>query len=477
MKLPKLSELKVSYLGPQFTFSHEAALRLFKGSQLFYKPTPDKIFNDIKSEEMDFGIIPVENSSTGIVTEFYPLLLEQGYLHDKSLKVRVVGELYLPIYHHLLVRGGISRTSIKRLYTHRQPLLQSANFIQRELPWLKEDEDIVIVRSSAAAAEMLKQDPEGACIGGNLLAFEEKLTILAKDIQDYSKNVTRFFVISSKYESIGKHPNKSTFSIIIPNRVGALVKVLTFLSESKVNILAVKTFPVRESIALMDELDWFIIDVDKPVATDEFREFQRHLDANRDAYISIKIFGSYYSERHSTDSGSEKRKQHRIEKVGSLKDIIDGGESDRVEFKSSLRYDYKTKSANTGLTSIVVKTVAGFMNSDGGYLFIGVKDDGTILGIENDFETLREKNLDKFQLTFYQSVTDAIGKEFSHAFKFEAIKIDGKTIACIKINRSEKPVWVSEGSEVKFYIRSGNATQPLNSKEANEFLLSRLSQK
>jgi chorismate mutase/prephenate dehydratase len=118
-------KLKVIFLGPFFTFSHEAAIRLFPKAQFFYDVNPKTIFQKVESEEMDYGIFPVENSATGLIPEFYPLLLDQDFkLFSKEVNVRVVKELYLPIYHHLLARADMLITEIRTLYTHRQPYLQ-----------------------------------------------------------------------------------------------------------------------------------------------------------------------------------------------------------------------------------------------------------------------------------------------------------------------------------------------------------------
>jgi Putative DNA-binding domain len=93
-------------------------------------------------------------------------------------------------------------------------------------------------------------------------------------------------------------------------------------------------------------------------------------------------------------------------KAQTLEEMVAGGESPVLEFKSSLRWDLRAQQINTDLQKVVAKTVAGLMNFEGGTLLIGVADDGTVIGIENDLKTLKRGDLDRFEQTLRQALAD-----------------------------------------------------------------------
>jgi Putative DNA-binding domain len=96
-------------------------------------------------------------------------------------------------------------------------------------------------------------------------------------------------------------------------------------------------------------------------------------------------------------------------KAQTLEEMVAGGESPVLEFKSSLRWDLRAQQINTDLQKVVAKTVAGLMNFEGGTLLIGVADDGTVIGIENDLKTLKRGDLDRFEQTLRQALADYLG--------------------------------------------------------------------
>ncbi|PIP34501.1 hypothetical protein COX68_03935, partial [Candidatus Falkowbacteria bacterium CG_4_10_14_0_2_um_filter_41_15] len=106
--------------------------------------------------------------------------------------------------------------------------------------------------------------------------------------------------------------------------------------------------------------------------------------------------------------------------------LISGGENDSVEFKSSLRWDYNQKNTNKVMEYIIAKTISAFLNSNGGKLLIGVSDDGKILGLENDYKTVKSGNKDGFLLQLTQIINNYLGKEFNHYISIRIIEIDGR---------------------------------------------------
>ena len=154
-----------------------------------------------------------------------------------------------------------------------------------------------------------------------------------------------------------------------------------------------------------------------------------------------------------------------------IKKVIADGESETIEFKSSLRWDYKTNSVNKVLESVVVKTVAGFMNAKGGTLLIGVGPKGEILGIENDYATFhKDPNRDGFEQKLTNLLATHLGKELITLVQVTFVPVEGRDICWLRVYASPKPVWVKEENDFKFYARLGNTTHPMNAKEMTQHI-------
>ena len=147
----------------------------------------------------------------------------------------------------------------------------------------------------------------------------------------------------------------------------------------------------------------------------------------------------------------------------SIADLIAQGESQELEFKSSFQYDVRTDQKVDYLRKEVVKTVAAYLNSEGGILLIGVTDEGDIFGIEKDLTLVTGNSLDKFELRLTSVLTGKIGKEFAPFIRVSFAEVDGKTICIVDIKPSPKPTYVDKKT---FYIRNGNATNELSIAEA-----------
>jgi hypothetical protein len=152
-----------------------------------------------------------------------------------------------------------------------------------------------------------------------------------------------------------------------------------------------------------------------------------------------------------------------------IRELISNGEGERLEFKSTLRFDVKTGEINKKLEYVVAKTIAGFLNSDGGKLIIGVDDEEKILGIQRDFNTLQKKNKDGFELHLRQLIKKYLGNTFEKYIKISFSKTGEEIVCLINVLRSSKPVFVSFEGEEYFFVRNGNATIPKNRKEQSEY--------
>lgn len=158
------------------------------------------------------------------------------------------------------------------------------------------------------------------------------------------------------------------------------------------------------------------------------------------------------------------------EEVIDYEGIIKDGENDYVEFKSSLRWDFEQGNVNKLMEYVIAKTIAAFMNSEGGKLFIGVQDDGEILGIEKDCSTLKNKNKDGFLLQLTQVINQYLGKEFNQYVSAKVVEIQGKEICVVTVTGSAMQVYVQNAGKEEFYIRASASSQPMSIREANEYI-------
>lgn len=136
-------------------------------------------------------------------------------------------------------------------------------------------------------------------------------------------------------------------------------------------------------------------------------------------------------------------------------------ENDRLEFKSSLRYDYKVGNVSRELEKAALKTVAAFLNSKGGYLVVGVSDKRDILGIEHDYQSLQRKDRDGFENHFTQAFNAAIGPGFRDLVKLNFFDRHGGEVCIIEVLPSSRPVYFKSDNSEHFYIRTGNITSSL----------------
>ncbi|MHA1131187.1 MAG: AlbA family DNA-binding domain-containing protein [Candidatus Helarchaeota archaeon] len=180
--------------------------------------------------------------------------------------------------------------------------------------------------------------------------------------------------------------------------------------------------------------------------------------------VEIRKFESYY--------GSDISLEELLEL--SFSDLMKEDESIILEFKSSLRYDYKTDRANKDLEYEVAKEIAAFMNSTGGILVIGIRDDPRdVLGIENDYKVLpkRMRNKDGYQLKLNQIILKLLGNVNTEFINIWFEEIQGLEVCLIKVTKYPEPIFLTQKEKVKFIIRFGNQTQSLNIREAVSYIL------
>lgn len=224
-------------------------------------------------------------------------------------------------------------------------------------------------------------------------------------------------------------------------------------------------------------VDGFAITIsDNNLAESEIEQEMRYLYISGFLFVITTIlFFVFFLKRRRRGVPSDKSDLEQFDN-DELIDLIKKGETELVEFKSSLRYDYREDKVNRILENVILKSIAAFANAKGGTLLIGVTDDLRIIGLENDFKTLKKQDADYFELHLRKLINNQYGIAFANEYLSVTFPvIDGLTICVIQIAASGNPVFIKvknkQGQDVeKFYVRSGNASQEISSlKEINEY--------
>ena len=227
---------RVAYLGPAGTFSEEAALRFF-GSSIAHVPCGnfDEVFHAATAGSAEFGVVPVENSTEGVVTRSLDLLL-QSPLH-------IVGEISLLVRHNLL-RTTASTEGITAVLAHPQALAQCQQWLNTHLP----DAERRAVSSNAEGARLAASNPQWAAIASERAGSEFGLHIASHAIQDEAFNRTRFVVVCLPSSMPAPGPSgKDCVSLVVsvPNRPGAVHDILVPLKEHGVSMTRFESRPAR----------------------------------------------------------------------------------------------------------------------------------------------------------------------------------------------------------------------------------------
>ncbi|MGR8999492.1 MAG: AlbA family DNA-binding domain-containing protein [Gammaproteobacteria bacterium] len=160
----------------------------------------------------------------------------------------------------------------------------------------------------------------------------------------------------------------------------------------------------------------------------------------------------------------------KMELNKDMASIIQQGEGPFLEFKSTFRWDMEQSRTNRLLEGVVLKSLAGFLNSKhGGTLLIGVSDNGEIIGLENDYQTLKKQNQDGFEQVIMTAIAANLGADLCSHVSILFYVIDNKTICRLIVTPSARPVFLNQGNNPKLYVRTGGATRDLNIQEALEF--------
>lgn len=265
--------LKIAYFGPPATFTHLAARRHF-GSSAEYVPesTIKAIFESVMRGKAQYGVVPVENSTEGVVNYTLDMFMDSD--------LSITSEILLPIKHNLMSKTG-RKTGIKKIYSHPQPLAQCRGWLEDYYPGVP----IIGGMSTASAAKRVAREPSSAAIASELAADIYKLKFIAKGIEDYKDNYTRFLVIAKDY--LPKTGNdKTSIMFSVKDKPGALYTILEHFSRHKINLTKIESRPSKRKA-------WeyiFFVDMEGHV---EESKVKKAVDAVKKKCLYLKVLGSY----------------------------------------------------------------------------------------------------------------------------------------------------------------------------------------
>lgn len=223
---------RVAYLGPEGTFTHQATLRHFGHSaQIAPQDNIAQIFREVESGQCEYGVVPIENSTDGVVAHTLDLFVESP--------LKIAGEVELAVHHHLLSKTA-DRAALRSVRAHPQAIAQCRQWLDRELPQM----DRISDPSNAAAARYAADHPEVAAIAPRAAAEQYGLEVLAANIEDNPNNRTRFLVISS-HDQAPSGADKTSVLAAVRNQPGALLNLLRPLSEAGIDLTRIESRPTQ----------------------------------------------------------------------------------------------------------------------------------------------------------------------------------------------------------------------------------------
>lgn len=223
--------MRIAYLGPEATFTHQAATKKF-GASIEYVavPTIPDVFHSVQKGSADYGVIPIENSQGGAVSHSMDMFIESD--------LKVCAQIYLNITQNLISQSPLSQ--IERVYSKDQGIFQCRDWLHANLS----KASLHYCDSTTKAVTIAKEDPKAAAIASRLAADMYGVPVVAEEIQDRSDNATRFLVIGKESSGYVKGVSfKTSFLISINDEVGALEKALRVFSTRGLNLSKIESRP------------------------------------------------------------------------------------------------------------------------------------------------------------------------------------------------------------------------------------------
>jgi chorismate mutase / prephenate dehydratase len=266
--------MTIAYLGPDGTFTQAAAIKHF-GHAVTSRPlaTIAAVFDEVESRDADFGVVPVENSTEGMVTHTLDNFI------NSSLKI--CGEVEMPIRLHLLIAPGSDASKMSRICAHQQALAQCRSWLDKHWPHLER----VATSSNGEAARMAAADITAAAVAGDIAAETYGLVRLSSNIQDYADNTTRFLVIGhDQVRPSGR--DKTSIIVSTHNKPGALFHLLEPFQREQLMLTRIDTRPSRSET-------WTYLFFVEFEGHQQDERVARVLHELEEQTVMLKILGSY----------------------------------------------------------------------------------------------------------------------------------------------------------------------------------------
>jgi chorismate mutase/prephenate dehydratase len=265
--------MKVAFFGPKATFTHQAAQQQFGlSAELVPQKSIPAVFEDVEKGLAQYGVVPVENSTEGMVSHTLDMFMES--------ELKINAEVMLEIHHYLLSRTG-RMDDIKKVYSHPQPIAQCRNWLADNLP----NVPVVDVASTAVAAQIVSEDYTGAAIASELAASMYDLKVVRERIEDQVNNFTRFLVIGKKLAD-KSGDDKTSLMFSVKDEVGILYRMLEPFSKRGINLSKIESRPLKKKA-------WeyiFFLDLVGHISDPEVAEAVQEL---KGCCQFVKVLGSY----------------------------------------------------------------------------------------------------------------------------------------------------------------------------------------
>ena len=266
-------KLKVAYLGPEATYTHQLAIKHFgKGAEMLPQKSISDVFVEVEKRRADYGVVPIENSTEGVVNHTLDMFIESD--------LSICAEREEPISHHLLSTSG-RVDKIKRIYSHPQALAQCRRWLESHLPKAEVHESA----STADAACQASLDGSAGAIASGLAAKLYHLRIAAPGIEDFQENFTRFLVIG-KHAPPRSGSDKTSILFSIKDKVGALNDILTLFRRYDLNLTKIESRPTKKKAWQYIFFVDFLGHMSDPHIQKVLSDLKRYC-------LHIKILGSY----------------------------------------------------------------------------------------------------------------------------------------------------------------------------------------
>ncbi len=266
--------LRIAFLGPEGTFSHEAVKQHFGlSARVVPCGTVPDVFGAVERGHADYGVVPVENATEGLVDPTLERFLSSSLV--------ISAEIVLAVRHCLCVRPGVALSEIQRVYSHPMALGQCRNWLQANLSHAA----LVEANSTADAVRLAREDAQGAAVSSTLAASLWGMEVLRASIQDFAQNATRFFVLGN-VKAPPSGADCTSVLVTLKDGPGALLGLLQPLAERKINLYRIESRPTRSKVwdyAFFLDLAGHQTDA---LVAEALNEMERHC-------ASLRLLGSY----------------------------------------------------------------------------------------------------------------------------------------------------------------------------------------